>query len=324
MGEEWRQPVPTADAQQSGKEGRYEAREGGDDLVRHPHLYIGVMRRSLGLIALALAACTAPPAPVGTPRRPASRTSTPGPATASAPLAWRRLADGPPPRSEIAAAVYQQAKVYVIGGFGGPDRVERYDAVTGRWDRIADLPHGVDHAMSSAVFGLQTRGDEGVYVFGGYAGGATARSFRLDVSTGRWSEIAPMPSPRAAGAAVAINTRIYIVGGTDGSRLISPTYVYDVTTRDWRTLAPIPTPRDHLAAVALNRRGCAVAGRRLSLAANLGSLECCLPQTDRWGKLADAPTPRGGVGAAAWDGRIYLIGGGQASGTFQEGEVYYD
>src|SRR2546426_8985835 len=117
---ERRQHHPTADAEQSGKEGRYEAREGGDDLVRHPHLYIGVMRRSLGLIALALAACTAPPAPVGTPPRAASPTSTPGPATASAPLAWRRLADIPTPRSEIAAAVYQQDKVYVIGGGGGP------------------------------------------------------------------------------------------------------------------------------------------------------------------------------------------------------------
>src|SRR2546426_2146049 len=228
----------------------------------------------------------------------------------------------PTPRSEIAAAVYQQDKVYVIGGFGGPDRVERYDAVTGRWDRIADLPHGVDHAMSAAVFGIQTSGDEGVYVFGGYAGSATARSFRLDVSTGRWSEIAPMPSPRAAGAAVAINTKIYIVGGADGSRLLPPTYESDVTTGGWRTLSAIPTPRDHLAAVELNGRVCAVAGRRLSSSANLATLECYLPQTDRWEKLADAPTPRGGVGSAAWNGRIYLIGGEQPLGTFREVDIY--
>src|SRR3989475_8152097 len=225
-----REHQSAADAQQSGQERRSEARDSGDDLVRHPHLYIGVMRRSLALIALALAACTAPPAPVGTPPPAASRASTLGPATASAPLAWRRLADIPTPRSEGAAAVYQQDKVYVIGGFGGPDRVERYDAVTGRWDRVADLPHGVDHAMSAAVFGIQTSGDEGVYVFGGYAGSATARSFRLDVSTGRWSEVAPTPSPRAAGAAVAINTKIYIVRGADGARLISPTYPYRVPT----------------------------------------------------------------------------------------------
>src|SRR2546428_13951576 len=78
------------------------------------------MRRSLGLIALALAACTAPPAPVGTPPPAASRASAVGGATASAPLAWRRLADIPTPRSEVAAAVYQQEKVYGIGGCGGP------------------------------------------------------------------------------------------------------------------------------------------------------------------------------------------------------------
>src|SRR5207247_8663361 len=155
-----------------------EARVGGSGVAWQPHLYVGVMRRSLGLIALALAACTAPPAPVGRPPRAASPTST-GPATASAPVAWRRLADIPTPRSEVAAAVYEQDKVYVIGGFGGADRVERYDAATGRWDRLADLPHGVDHAMSAAVVGIQTSGDEGVYVFGGYAGAATARSFRL-------------------------------------------------------------------------------------------------------------------------------------------------
>jgi len=285
-----------------------------------------VVRLAL-LLALAAVACQ--PIEVarssGTPSASGSGVSggAPGSTSGAAPPAqWRRIADIPTPRSEVAAAVYQQDKVYVIGGFGGADRVERYDAATGRWDRLADLPHGVDHAMSAAVFGIQTSGDEGVYVFGGYAGAATARSFRLDVTTGRWSEIAPMPSPRAAGAAVAINTRLYIVGGADGSRLISPTYVYDVTTRDWRTLAPIPTPRDHLAAVELNGRVCAVGGRRLSLAANLGSLECYLPETDRWEQLADAPTPRGGVGAAAWDGRIYLVGGEQSTGTFKEVEIY--
>src|SRR6266550_1524862 len=278
------------------------------------------MRRSLALIAIAVAACgpgERPSAVTLTPSRPAATA-----ASSPAPLAWRRLADIPTPRSEVAAAVFQQEKVYVIGGIGGPNRVERYDAATARWDRVADLPHGVDHPMSAAVFGIQTSGDEGVYVFGGYAGSATARSFRLDVSTGRWSEIAPMPSPRAAGAAVAINTKIYIVGGADGSRLISPTYEYDVTTRGWRTLSAIPTPRDHLAAVELNGRVCAVAGRRLSSSANLATLECFLPQTDRWEKLADAPTPRGGVGSAAWNGRIYLIGGEQPLGTFREVEIY--
>src|SRR2546427_3486536 len=135
------------------------------------------MRRSLALIALALAACADPPASLGTPHPAASRTEAVGAATATAPSAWRRLADIPTPRSEVAAAVYQQEKVYVIGGFGGPDRVERYDAVTRRWDRIADLPPRVDHAMSAAGFGVPTRGGEGGYVFGGGARRGDPRAF---------------------------------------------------------------------------------------------------------------------------------------------------
>src|SRR2546428_5793291 len=123
------------------------------------------MRRSLGLIALALAACTAPPAPVGTPPPAASRASAVGGATASAPLAWRRLADIPTPRSEVAAAVYQQEKVYVIGGVGGPDPVERHHAPARRPGLLADPPPRVDHPMSAAGFGVPSTGGEGAYVF---------------------------------------------------------------------------------------------------------------------------------------------------------------
>ena len=218
--------------------------------------------------------------------------------------------------------MHQQDTVYVVGGFGAPARVERLDP-TGRWERVADLPHGVDHAMAASVSGIQVAGDQGVYVLGGYVNGAaTARSFFFDPSSGRWTEIAPMPGPRAAAAAVAIGTKVFVVGGAEGGRLVAPTYEYDVSTRRWRSLAAIPTPRDHLAAVELSGQVCAVAGRRLSMSANLGTLECYLPQTDRWESLPSAPTARGGVGAAQWDGRIYLVGGEQPTGTFKEVEVY--
>src|SRR2546425_13137396 len=130
------------------------------------------MRRSLALVALALVACgpgehpgTAAPAPS---RSAATTTSS------AAPRAWRRLADIPTPRSEIAAAVYQQDKVYVIGGFGGPDRVEGYDAGTRRRDRLADLPPGVEQPMSPAGVRRPTRGDRGGSEVGRGPGGRGA------------------------------------------------------------------------------------------------------------------------------------------------------
>src|SRR2546430_15768457 len=131
-----------------------------------------------------------------------------------------------------------------------------------------------------------------------------------------------MPGPRAAGAAVASGSSVFIVGGADGSRLIAPTYRYDVVARQWQTVAATPTPRDHLAAVAADGRVCAVGGRQLSLSLNLAAFECYDPRTDAWARMPDAPTARGGIGAAESDGRMYVTGGEQPSGTFRQLDIF--
>ena len=253
---------------------------------------------------------------------PASTSAVASPSAVTA--AWRRIADIPTPRSEVAAAVSHGNGVFVIGGQGGPQRVERYDATAERWDRAPDLPVGVDHAMAAAAEGLQSSAPQGVFVFGGYLanGSATARSFRFDGAATRWEEIAPMPAPRAAGAAVELGGSIFIVGGADGSRLIAPTYEDNVFTREWRTVAAIPTPRDHLAGAAIGGKICAVGGRQLSMSLNLAAFECYDPRADSWARLPDAPTARGGIGAAAYGGRIYVVGGEQPSGTYREVEIF--
>jgi non-specific serine/threonine protein kinase len=231
-------------------------------------------------------------------------------------MAWRRIADIPTPRSEVAAAVFRES-VYVIGGFGGGRVVEIFDGQ--RWRRGPDLPIEVDHAMAAAVDDSAGAG-AGVYVFGGNTPSPTARAFRLD--GGGWKEIAKMPAPRSQGGAVARGSAVYIVGGYDGQRLVAPTYVYEASVDRWSTVAPIPTPRDHLAATTILGRVCAVGGRRLSLTTNLATLECYEPGADRWEKYADAPTARGGVGAAAVRDRIVFVGGEQPSGTYKEVEVF--
>lgn len=285
------------------------------------------MRRAALAFILTITSCTAP-APTAPSPIPSAAASTPAAApsaTAPAQTAWRRIADIPTPRSELATTVSDQlGRVFAIGGAGGPDRVERYDPAADRWDRAPDLPIAVDHAMAAAVEGLQSSAPQGVFVFGGYlAGGApTARAFRFDATGARWEELAPMPGPRAAGAAVASGGSIFIVGGADGSRLIAPTYRYDVIAREWRTVAPIPTPRDHLAGVSAQARVCAIGGRQLSLSLNLPALECYDPRADSWTRLPDAPTARGGIGAAEYDQRIYVTGGEQPGGTFRQLEVF--
>jgi len=282
------------------------------------------------LALVVLVSCSAPAAvssPSPSAPRSAAVTSPSASAAASASSAatWRRIADIPTPRSELAAAVSAQVgRVFTIGGAGGPQIVERYDPGADHWDRAPDLPVAVDHAMAAAVEGLQSSAPQGVFVFGGYRAGGTAtpRAFRFDTAASRWEEIAPMPGPRAAGAAVASGSSIFIVGGADGSRLVAPTYRYDVITRQWQTVAAIPTPRDHLAAVAADGMVCAVGGRQLSLSLNLVAFECYDPRADAWVRMPDAPTARGGIGAGEYDRRVYVTGGEQPSGTVHEVDVF--
>src|SRR5437762_1893206 len=112
------------------------------------------------------------------------------------------------------------------------------------------------------------------------------------------------------------------IGGAQGDRLVSPTFVYDTAADRWTTAAPIPTPRDHLAAASIGGRVCAVGGRRLSVLQNLAVFECYDPTTDSWQAMPDAPTARGGIGAATIGSRLFVTGGEQPIGTFKELDIF--
>lgn len=108
------------------------------------------------MVAL-LVACQAPAPPAAeAPAVPVtaapSLAAPPAAAGSQSAPAWRRIADIPTPRSEVAvAAADQEHSFFVIGGFGGPDRVESYDDATGRWARGPDLPtarHGLAVVVS--------------------------------------------------------------------------------------------------------------------------------------------------------------------------------
>ncbi len=262
-----------------------------------------------------------------TPTAPGTTTPSPTATTTptEAPAAWWQIADIPTVRSEAAVAVFRDRQVLVIGGIGGMNRVDRYDSATNSWATAPDLPIGVVDAMAATVDGLQNNSPQGVFVFGGYLadGSPTTRSYRFDYRATTWEEIAPMPAPRAAGAAVGMGGSIFIIGGSDGSGLVAPTYRYDVTTRQWRTVAPIPTPRDHLAAVGnFKNRLCAIGGRQSPQSLNLATFECYDPAADTWVRMPDTPFARSGAGAVENDGVIYVVGGEQAGRTSAELDIF--
>jgi N-acetylneuraminic acid mutarotase len=265
------------------------------------------MRRLLVLVCvLAVAACTGGPAPP----RPAG----PGP---SGPQ-WRRLADLPSERTEVAAAAAGDA-IVVVGGYLASgftvSTVEILDTRSGTWREGPDLPEPVNHAMAATVNGV-------VHVFGGYLAtqAPSVSAFRLEGE--RWVRLAPMPAGRAAGTAVAVGGTVYVAGGVGPRGLAEEMLVYDAAANRWSTASGPPTRREHLGGASFGGIVYTVGGRTSGVAGILSAFEAYDPAKREWSRLPDLPTPRGGLAASATCNGLVIAVGGEAQATFPEAEAF--
>src|SRR3979490_494562 len=71
---------------------------------------------------------------------------------------------------------------------------------------------------------------------------------------GAWSTKAPMPTARADTNAVALDNKLYVIGGTKGAEPFGVNEQYDPTADRWRTLAPMPRGIHHQALATVNGR----------------------------------------------------------------------
>ena len=213
---------------------------------------------------------------------------------------WTARGPSYPVRGDVAEAVLY-GFAYVIGGTGTLEdgrRVYRYDLRTGERERVADLPISLDHAMAATL-------NDRIYVFGGFAfAQASARVFSLGANDFSWTEHSLMPQGRAAGGAVALNGRIWLVGGLGGNgSWITDVWSWDGSGR-WSTgLARIPTPRDHLAVGTYRGSICAAGGTGGDRA-----FECYEPVRDEWTRRPDLRSPVIGGRAAEAAGWFWVIG----------------
>src|SRR5206468_578044 len=231
------QHEPSPYPQQSREERRHQPCDRGNRLIRHPPLYKGVMR--LALVALVLASCT-PTIPPAVP--------SPSPTSSSGPAAWRRVADIPTPRSEVAAAVFRGV-VYVVGGFGGGNVVETYvyDTATDRWTTVAPIPTPRDHLAAAAVDGR-------VCAVGG-------RRLSLlqnlavfecyDPTADLWRAMPDAPTARGGIGAAVIGSRMFVAGGEQGIGTFKEIDIFDASAGKWTRGPALPTSRHGLGVVAV-------------------------------------------------------------------------
>ena len=96
-----------------------------------------------------------------------------------------------------------------------------------RWSAVAPLPERLHHPAAAAVAGK-------LYVVGGFHGTYAERDpaasvWAYDPGTDRWEQRASLSTPRGAAAAVALDGRLYALGGERRARVAGRG-----TTSRWR------------------------------------------------------------------------------------------
>ena len=174
----------------------------------------------------------------------------------------------------------------------------------------ADLLEPRHHLMAASYGGK-------VYVFGGASSlidwRAQSKAWAYDPAADSWAEVAPMPEPRLAGAALTLGDYIYIVGGTAGSNALLR---YDPARDQWTKLASLSESREHTAAAALDGKIYAIGGR-WSGKGELTSVEVYDPDRDSWMSGPSLQTARGGFASLTANGKIYALGGEVLTGANQ-------
>lgn len=234
---------------------------------------------------------------------------------------WSQKADMPGARANARTAVVGN-KLYAVGGwvFGEPrgsrgsreldtpvNTVSVYDPQKDTWKSLAPLP------VAGSV-GVATIGDT-LYAV---AGGAKA-IFAYDSARDRWAAKHPLPVKLDNFATVALNQRLYTVGGVpddtpEDNMRRGIVLEYEPASDTWARRADLPTHRHAVSAVTFKGRLYAMGG----VAGGTGdttTVDEYDPAHDRW--TAKQPLPHGIAYASTLvsGGRIYVFGATRVGGV---------
>jgi N-acetylneuraminic acid mutarotase len=129
-----------------------------------------------------------------------------------------------------------------------------------------------------------------------------------------WTTMEPMPTARSRLGVVAVNGKIYAIGGENDDVALKTNEMYDPATNTWTTKASMPTARSSFAIAVYQGKIYVIGGtigsgdiygQQLVTDAN----EVYDPLTDTWETRTPLPTPRQDLGAETVNGKIVTLSG---------------
>lgn len=224
------------------------------------------------------------------------------------PLGWSTELPMPLPSGRSALALGAvNGILYAVGGHNNSGTLNAnhaYNPFTHTWTIQAPLPLATEpRGTNGAVV------NDKLYVIGGNASGfCTSAVQEYSPSTDSWAPKASMPTPRCHLAVVALNGRIYAIGGstTSGTPLAN-VEIFDPATNTWSGGASMPTPRSLLGAGVVGGKIYVVGGSDGSVPVSI--VEAYEPSTNTWSTVTSMPTARTDVAVGTLNGTLYAIGG---------------
>jgi hypothetical protein len=196
--------------------------------------------------------------------------------------------------------------------------MDMFDPATGEWMPKKSMPTDRGLAACASIDGK-------IYVMGGLRslgsqiwkdGFSTVEVY--DTHSDTWTQMADMPIKNWGLSAVAVNGKIYVLGGTTGTGLASPVYasveVYDPQTNTWTTHSKMPTARYCLTACLWDGDIYAIGGWLNSAAGPLyDKVEIYNPDRDEWKTECPLPVKRAVLASIVLDGKITIYGGSRTT-----------
>ncbi len=134
-----------------------------------------------------------------------------------------------------------------------------------------------------------------------------------------WSSVTGMSAARTYVDGVAVDGKIYCIGGNNaGGSPTNTNEAYDPLTDTWTPRANMPTTRRNMALARLGGTIYAIGGWN---GTQLTTVEAYDTATDTWTTLAPMPTARECAAAALW-GKIFAIGGSNGASALSVVERY--
>jgi kelch-like protein 10 len=180
-----------------------------------------------------------------------------------------------------------------------------------------------DSVMTIPALAIPRLPHEVIFAIGGWSEGAPQSVIEsYDTRADRWIRVKSEDpaGPRSYHGTAVMGTKIYCIGGFNGTDYFNTCSRFDPARKTWREIAPMHCRRCYVSVAALDGFIYALGG--YDGQARQNSVERYNPKTNQWTMIAPMNFQRSDADACVLDGKIYITGGFNGQECLNSAEFY--